>query len=276
VKKHLGIVDGELSGKPYAKYWNPKMAPLPPHAHEALAMGPLAAELLPDVGQTSDIENGYGLWPDGSLHVAIRTDLPKVTFAMIEWWFAWHSDEPERYKLWHPRAHVCAEWKDTGNGYLNRTSRVDEYIGSELSHVEISFRQPPIANSIFARIGMSQLEVGWLLHEIRDRIARRAKRARLRRRDRQIGRRQIERFDGREIARGQVDRHVRERPVIAAAHEENPAKLFHGVLLQRNAKLARVFRKIDAQLIPGAPGRDKRGATDLAAEAVGILGPPEV
>jgi hypothetical protein len=32
----------------------------------------------------------------------------------IDWWFGWHSDEPQRYKLWHPRAHVHAQWGAEG------------------------------------------------------------------------------------------------------------------------------------------------------------------
>ena len=115
---HLGMHDGELNDKPYSKFWNPRMAPLPEHAREALLVGALAAPLLPPLSDAprllqageQEVENGLGLRDDGTLHVAIRTDMPDVSPEMIDWWFGWHGSEAPRYKLWHPRAHVHARW----------------------------------------------------------------------------------------------------------------------------------------------------------------------
>ena len=96
---------------------------------------------------------------------------------MIDWWFAWHSDEPQRYKLWHPRAHVHAAWLGAGEGYLGRVSLVDEYIGGELSHVAIQFVAPSHfgigdragETTVCARVGFAEhpLDFGWLLHQVR-------------------------------------------------------------------------------------------------------------
>ena len=68
---------------------------------------------------------------------------------MIDWWFGWHSDSPERYKLWHPQAHVHAAWlappPATTRGrarYVGQTSIVDEYIGSNLLRASIRFVGP--------------------------------------------------------------------------------------------------------------------------------------
>jgi glyoxylase-like metal-dependent hydrolase (beta-lactamase superfamily II) len=33
--------------------------------------------------------------------------MPGVTGAMFEWWMGWHYMEAQRYKLWHPRAHIA-------------------------------------------------------------------------------------------------------------------------------------------------------------------------
>ncbi|MFO0946610.1 MAG: hypothetical protein U1D30_11785 [Planctomycetota bacterium] len=204
VRKHLGIQPGDLENKPYAKYWNPLMAPLPEHAREALAQGPIAPPMLPAfadaamVFETSSaaLENGFALSPEGALHVAIRTEMPECLPGMVDWWFGWHSEEPQRYKLWHPRAHVHAEWRPnsvaaatrgasevlnpSGNEtvqasairdrYVGRTSCVDEYVGSTLGSYFIRFLNPAelgldlarladprIGTAICARIGFANL-----------------------------------------------------------------------------------------------------------------------
>jgi hypothetical protein len=192
--------EGDLKDKPYAAFWNPRVAPLSAHAKEALLRGPVAAPLLPALKDAplllrefdSELENGFGIQTDGSLHVAIRIDLPEVSPAMIDWWFGWHSAEPQRYKLWHPRAHVHAQWsspetaelsrKKGRERYVGRTSLVDEYVGSEMSHVGIHFLPPAElgfedaalsddkqATVVCARISFADypLDVGYLIHHVR-------------------------------------------------------------------------------------------------------------
>lgn len=188
-KLHLGLAPGD----PYARYFNPEMAPLAAHIREALRVGPVAAERLLALEEAPrlvasgyhDLENGFGFSPDGALHVAARTELPDVTPEMIDWWFGWHSEEPARYKLWHPRAHVHACWdRPEGNAlrgparYLNRVSFVDEYLGSRLTHLAIGFVPParfglPEASAeatfICARCGLADtwLQGGALIHHVR-------------------------------------------------------------------------------------------------------------
>jgi hypothetical protein len=196
---YLGMRDGDLAGKPYAGYWNPHLAPLPEHAREALLHGPVAAPLVPsleDAGRLldaglSELENGFGFQEDGALHVAIRTELPGASPEMIDWWFGWHSEEPQRYKLWHPRAHVHAQWSAPSPGepfphvrarYQGRVSLVDEYIGSQLNHVAIQFLRPAElgfderaladtreATLVCARIGLLDrpADAGYLVHHVR-------------------------------------------------------------------------------------------------------------
>lgn len=203
---YLGVRGDDLTGKAYAPFWNSQLAPLPEHAKEALLHGPVAAPLLPalkdavrllDAGH-GELENGFGIQHDSSLHVAIRTEMPHVTPTLIDWWFGWHSEEPQRYKLWHPRAHVHAQWGDANGAdaqaaqrlagkwgrerYVGRTSYVDEYVGSEMSHIAISFLPPAelgfsaqaLADSeqatlICARIGFADypLDAGYLIHHVR-------------------------------------------------------------------------------------------------------------
>lgn len=194
-RKYLGVRPGDLDGKPYARHWNPRMAPLPKHAQQTLAHGPVAAPLLPPMAEAarelearqSEIEDGYCVTPQGTLHVAIRTDMPGVSPAMVDWWFGWHGDEAQKYKLWHPRAHVHAQWRTplspgaTGRDlYIGRTSCVDEYIGSTLGTYFIRFLPPEEigldrrladaqqATAICARVGFAAgpLDFGYLAHYV--------------------------------------------------------------------------------------------------------------
>ena len=193
--RYLGIRPGDLADKPYSEFWNPQVAPLPDHAREAVAHGPIAAPLLPALADAPaalqsperGVENGFCFAKGGALHIAIHTFMPQVTPAMIDWWFGWHSDEPQRYKLWHPRAHVYAAWvgkppaDSQGRArYVGRTSHVDEYIGSSLGSYHIRFLAPhelgldehPLrdaqATAVCARVGFASLpiDIGYLLHNV--------------------------------------------------------------------------------------------------------------
>lgn len=120
---------------------------------EALAGGAVAPELLPPVEAAPTlqrdgywpVETGYTQAPDGSARVFALTRMPGITPAMWDWWFAWHGSEAQRYKLWHPRAHVHVAWAD-GRGaldhYVGRTSHVVEYLGSALLKLSIRFVAP--------------------------------------------------------------------------------------------------------------------------------------
>lgn len=153
--RHLGWSEADLRTKPYARYWRPHMAPLAAHARLALDEGPLAEPLLAPLSRVNEmfsgdsVENGFALTADGGMRIAISTEMPDVTPAMIDWWFGWHSNSPERYKLWHPNAHVHATWRKappTGargrERYIGHTSIVDEFIGSGLLRLAISFIPP--------------------------------------------------------------------------------------------------------------------------------------
>jgi hypothetical protein len=195
--RHLGWSDSDRATKPYARFLDPQLAPLPAHILEALHRGPVAEPLLPPIwsaaenlfGTAAVLEDGFALTADGAMLVATRTDMPGVTPAMIDWWFGWHSDSPERYKLWHPQAHVHAAWLSPPTAgtrgrarYVGRTSIVDEYIGSNLIRAAIRFAPPATlglsdpslddrqhATIVCARTGLGDLpiDVGYLTHHVR-------------------------------------------------------------------------------------------------------------
>ncbi len=141
----------------FGTFFRPEMGPLPRHVVEALEHGPQAeptllafdaATMLDDPGY-QQTETGYGLLDDGSIQVSVRTDMPGVTPAMWSWWFGWHGSDSRRYKLWHPRAHISAAWRD-GDGaprrgsarYVGRTLLISEYIGSSMLRAAIRFVTP--------------------------------------------------------------------------------------------------------------------------------------
>jgi hypothetical protein len=197
---YLGMRPGDLAGRSYAHFWNPRLAPLAAAAREALLVGPLPAPLLPRRDDAAamlapgdaEVEDGYGRADDGTLVVAVRTAMPDVTPAMIDWWFGWHSAERERYKLWHPRAHLRARWPEPESTalaaaigrprYVGRTSLVDEYLGDAVAHVAIHFLPPAElgfaaagladdreATVVAARVSLAGVPVdgGYLLHHVR-------------------------------------------------------------------------------------------------------------
>jgi hypothetical protein len=181
----------------FAAFFRPDMAPLAEHAAQAVTYGAQSPEVLTpfeEAGRLLDdgyeaTESGFALLPDGSSSVAIRTPMPGVTAAMWDWWFGWHGNDPRRYKLWHPRAHLWVRWGDgddagrTGRArWLGRTSFVDEYIGSTWMKATIRFVPPSelgldegqLAEGgdqtvVCARLGSSELpvEIGWLAHHVR-------------------------------------------------------------------------------------------------------------
>ena len=190
--RRLGWSAHEIATLPYARFWNPDMADISPAAYRALANSPMAEALLPPLAHAigsivdAEVQNGFTVTSDGAIHVNLVTDMPDVSPAMIDWWFGWHSDSPERYKLWHPRAHVHAQWArqpppgSTGRDrYVGFTSEVDEYLGAAMIRGAIAFRRPEElglidaavargvdATAVCARVGMvdAPVDLGYLAH----------------------------------------------------------------------------------------------------------------
>jgi hypothetical protein len=192
---YLGYRDDDAN-TPFGKFFKPEMAPLPTHVVEALQHGPQGGMALLAFGDAASVaekgyqqtENGYGVLEDGSYQVSVRTDMPGVTPAMWSWWFGWHGCDTRRYKLWHPRAHLSAAWKDASDAqdagrrgpqrYIGRWSIISEYIGSTMLNGAIQFVAPAELGcppdgdggvAICARLGSSDapVDVGWFIHHIR-------------------------------------------------------------------------------------------------------------
>ncbi len=52
------------------------------------------------------VETGWCFRADRVGYVAVRTAMPAVSAEMVEWWFDWHARDPDRYRAWHPLAHL--------------------------------------------------------------------------------------------------------------------------------------------------------------------------
>lgn len=194
--RYLGYREADRAA-PYAHFFNPEFAPLAPHVCAALDRGGVPDILLPDIDQATSnlfgaeavLEDGFVLTSDGGMRVSVRTAMPGVTPAMVDWWFGWHGDAPAKYKLWHPQAHVHVGWRETpppsvsGRAlYVGQTSIVDEYIGSDLVRGAIRFVPPATlgftdksleddrqATIVCARIGLGDapIDIGYLAHHVR-------------------------------------------------------------------------------------------------------------
>jgi hypothetical protein len=89
------------------------------------------------------METGFALNSEGMYHVAASTYMPKVTGAMIDWWFGWVTTT-EQYKMWHPIDHEYSEWSGPhGNStYIGGYHLVRERIGQDVHHLRIAFKDP--------------------------------------------------------------------------------------------------------------------------------------
>ncbi len=197
---YLGMRPGDLEGKPYARFWQPDMAPMQPQVVEALHHGAEASELGLEMDQADrllepgdlPLENGFTQLPSGHTLVAVRTEMPGVTGAMFEWWMGWHYMEHQRYKLWHPRAHIANGTRAmrgddpslSDREKYRTTHYVTEYIADRVERITITFLDPGAFFSekadrtgggttalVCGRVDLQQapITIGWLIHQIRER-----------------------------------------------------------------------------------------------------------
>jgi hypothetical protein len=196
---YLGMRPGDLDDKPYAKFWQPEMSPMPSHVTEALLRGEEAQELAFGLGDAGELlnpgylplENGYTRLKNSQIFVAVLTEMPGATGAMFEWWMGWHYMEAQRYKLWHPRAHVDNGTKEMRGDDPTLSDRekymtthyVTEYIGNHLDSITITFLDPRrlfgekadlssggTTALVCGRVDLQRapITVGWIIHQIRE------------------------------------------------------------------------------------------------------------
>ncbi|HEX6687477.1 MAG TPA: hypothetical protein VF085_02300 [Solirubrobacterales bacterium] len=92
------------------------------------------------------VETGWCTLPEGVGYVAVRTPMPAVTAAMVEWWFDWHPREPLRYRVWHPQAHSDNSLEPPAEpgakAHWGATHHPVEDVGTGTVHARIAFKRP--------------------------------------------------------------------------------------------------------------------------------------
>lgn len=191
MSKHFSTNSKKETNGEYAEFYDTTFAALPKDVIEAL-QHPLDWGTLYDIENMTkledvgymDIETGFATHKDGSIAIAVKTDMPGVTPKMWDWWFGWHGSQNNRYQLWHPKAHISARWQDGHKHtcYIGRNSLIKEYIGKNMLDGLIQFKSPidfgfshhTINNKeeavyICAKIGHPYLPVdyGYLIHQVR-------------------------------------------------------------------------------------------------------------
>jgi len=102
----------EENKKSYAKYYYREPALPSPEQLSTMDKPMDPAKALPATNINDllnpgylEVETGWCVLPSGAAYVANLTKMPGVTVDMVNWWFAWHSLEDLRYKLWWPQGH---------------------------------------------------------------------------------------------------------------------------------------------------------------------------
>lgn len=120
-------------------------------AIERGAMSPADALPLAEVDRLLDpaplaVEVGWCTLPDGVGYVAMRTPMPAVTDAMVDWWFDWHPREPIRYRIWHPAAHRDNSLEPPAvagaKAHWGAVHHPVEDVGVGMVHARIAFVRP--------------------------------------------------------------------------------------------------------------------------------------
>lgn len=160
-KKELKLTTEEAS-KSYAKYFYQN--PTDPSEKCVAAMDkPMSTSQVLPIENINDllnpgyfeVESGWCIMENGSGYVANHTVMPGVTVDMINWWFAWHSLEDLRYKIWWPEGHFGISISDEDRAKVLDPSReitkkfqglthhvIEDTGGPSVEKIEIHFKGP--------------------------------------------------------------------------------------------------------------------------------------
>lgn len=149
-------------------------APIAAPVREALARSPIAAADAvgrDDLDRLLDpaplpAEVGWCTLPDGTGYVQVRTEMPGVSAAMVDWWFEWHPEESIRYQVWFPGKHEANRWEPgPGGGTAKRLWGAVHYpvedIGLGMQRLRIAFERP--TNLGFASDGVGDRDVATIV-----------------------------------------------------------------------------------------------------------------
>jgi hypothetical protein len=89
------------------------------------------------------LEMGYERLDDGTIHLAVRTDMHRCTGEMLTWWFRHHINT-QQYIWWHPVDHVSStRIEGTPDTHIGSIHKVEEFFtGMPMMQLLIQFRDP--------------------------------------------------------------------------------------------------------------------------------------
>ena len=68
------------------------------------------------------METGFGKMENGDYLVSMYCPMPGMTKEMIDWWFWWHPQADERYRLWFPGEHFSIKTEKKDADYFSGTT----------------------------------------------------------------------------------------------------------------------------------------------------------
>ena len=145
--------------RPLEEYLQRPPSPVASDVRAAIEAGPVdPAQALPldRVARMIDprplsAETGWCTLADGVGFVAVRTAMPRVSGAMIDWWFDWHPRESLRYRVWHPAAHRANSLQERpaadrslvgAKAHWGAVHHPVEDVGIGVVHARIAFHRP--------------------------------------------------------------------------------------------------------------------------------------
>lgn len=161
IKANRPDLTPEEARRPFAKYYHEDF-PKPNPAHLAkmdqpsdssLAIGPERMNDLLKLGDLA-LEIGWCNLPNGAGFIANRMIYPDITPEMVDWWFAWHTLEDLRYRIWYPpqhggimlspggRARILDESIPLAQRNWGVTHHVTENCNCGMENIDISFLSP--------------------------------------------------------------------------------------------------------------------------------------
>ncbi|RYG68156.1 hypothetical protein EON64_05795 [archaeon] len=127
--------------------------PKEPQTDEAGVVDFEDLHVLLEPGYSSLLEHGYAKRKDGTLYVAVLSDLgSEVTPEMLDWWFS-QCDNGDKHRWWHPRAHqgACAfdppfyaamAFERPPQHYVGHVQTVEERIGGGSHTLRYEYLRP--------------------------------------------------------------------------------------------------------------------------------------
>jgi hypothetical protein len=78
-----------------------------------------------------------------TIDLVVEHELPGVTPEMLDWWWD-NIDSTERYRLWHPQAHLAFKWERKCERHVGTVHEVTEKIGDSPATLRIRWEDPDL------------------------------------------------------------------------------------------------------------------------------------